>query len=201
MLTRVNSLTRLSADQKTALTNNINSNITGLTTLKAKIDADTDVTTALADVKSIYGTYRVYAEFDPQTNMLATSDTLTKAIDELTQLATKLQSRITDAGAKGNNVDSLKTLLANMQAKIADAKTQQTTVQNNIANLSPSTYNSDPTGVRTTFTTSRTLLKTARTDLQTAIQDARQIILGLKAFKTTTTATPSAGTTMLTPTP
>jgi hypothetical protein len=201
MLTRINGLTRLSADQKTTYTTNITNDINGLNSLKVKLDADTDGATALADIKSMYTTYRVYAEFDPQTNMLATTDALKTAIAELTQVATKLQTRITVAGSSGNTVTTLNTLLTDMQSKIADAQTQVNTIQTDVSTLTPEAFNSNPIGTHTTLLNARNSLKTARTDLQTAMQDARQIVLGLKAFKATNTATPSAGTTMFTPTP
>jgi hypothetical protein len=190
MITRINDMKRLSVDEKTTLTTNINNDISGLTTLKVKLDADTDATTALADIKSIYTTYRVYAEFDPQTALLATTNAMSTSIDQLMQLATKLQNRINEASASGNNVSSLNTLLTDMQNKVADAKTQSTTAQTNIAGLTPSSFNTDPTGTHTIFLNSRTLMSTARTDLQTALQDAKQIVLGLKALKVKTTITP-----------
>lgn len=199
MLTRLNNIKRLSAAEKATLTTNINSDINGLTTLKTKIDADTDLPILETDVKSIFTTYRVYAEFDPQTSMFAAADSLTTATDRLTQLAAKLQARITQAGSNGNNVSTLNNLLADMQNKLADAKNQYTSVQNNISGLTPSSYNSNPTGVHATFTNSRTLLKTARTDLQGAMQDAKQIVAGLKAFKTSVTTTPSTTSATVTP--
>lgn len=197
MLTRVNAMTRLSADEKTTLTTNITNDINGLTTLKAKIDADTDGVTAAADIKSIYTIYRVYAEFDPQTALFATTDAISTSIDQLTMLATKLQARINQAQTGGNNVSSLTTLLTDMQSKIADAKTQSTTAQSDVAGLTPSAFNTNPTGTHATFVTAHNLMSTARTDLQTAIQDAKQIVVGLKVFKTTT-VTPTA---TITPTP
>ncbi len=45
--------TTLDTDQKGAIINDINADIASLNTLKAKINADTDLTTVKADVKSI----------------------------------------------------------------------------------------------------------------------------------------------------
>lgn len=198
MLTKISGMKKLTDAQKTQLTANINADITGLTNLKAKIDADTDAATALADTKTIYTAYRVYAEFEPQTAVLATSDSLSKAIDQLTLLATKLQTRISSASAAGDNVTALTPLLTDMQNKIADAKTQQTNAENNVFSLTPSSYNANPKGTHTTLTTSHGLISTARNDLRIAMQDAIKIVQGLKAFKTTTTVTPSV---TITPTP
>ncbi len=200
ILTRISGLKRLTQDEKATLTTNINNDTTALTNLQAKIDADTDIMTARADVKSIYLTYRVYAEFDPQTALLAASDAMATSVDQFTLLAAKLQTRITQAASSGNTVTTLTALLAGIQNKTADAKNQYTTVNTDIASLTPASYNSNPTGTHQTFIASRVMLQTGRADLQTALQDAKQIIAVLKTFKTTVTGTPSATTATPTPT-
>lgn len=201
MVTRLNDMKTLSPEEKTRLITKITSAITELTNLKTKIDADTNPISMLTDLKSIYTNYRIYAEFEPQTHLLASSDTLTKSINELTQLAGKLQIRITEAASGGNNVDALKTLLTDMQSKIADAKAQQVAIQKNLTNVTPSGFNNNKTAVKESFVDSKNLLKTARADLQTAMQDARKIIMGLRAFKKNTIVTPGNGTTIMTPNP
>ncbi|HSW88485.1 MAG TPA: hypothetical protein VLG12_04960 [Candidatus Saccharimonadales bacterium] len=202
MLTKINGMTRLSADQKTQLTASINADITGLTNLKAKIDGDTDIATALADTKSIYTTYRVYAEFAPKTGMIAASDALSKSIDQLMQLSTKLQTRISSASAAGSDVTTLNALITDMQNKIADAKTQATNAQNNVLNLTPSDFNASRSGVRGDFKSSRNWMAVARNDLRQAVQDAMKIIKALKALSTTTITptSPNDVTSSVTPT-
>ena len=133
-LTQINDAKRLSADAKTAFTTNVNTDISGLTTLKAKIDADTDLPTAREDVKSIFTTYRVYALFDPQTHLLVAADTMTTTSDMLNDFADKLESRINQASASGS-VANLQTLLADMRAKITDAKTQYGNVETQVSTI------------------------------------------------------------------
>src|SRR6185312_5611489 len=70
LLSKIQNDTRLSADEKTTLTTNINTMIANLNALKAKIDADTDATTARADRKTIVTSYHVYATFEPSTRLL-----------------------------------------------------------------------------------------------------------------------------------
>lgn len=190
MLTKIDGIKRLTAAQKSQLTTNITNDIAGLNTLKTKIDADTDVATALTDTKSIYTTFRVYAEFEPQTGILTASDALSKTIDQLTLLATKLQTRISSASAAGNNVTTLTPLLSDMQAKIADAKTQVVNAQNSVSSLTPSNFNASPSGTHTTFINSHNWMSIARNDLRIALQDAMKIIAGLKTFKALLTTTP-----------
>src|SRR5476651_1263294 len=69
-LTRINSLVKLSSDQKNTYITEINTDISGLTSLKTKCDSDTDLATLRSDYRTIFTQYRVYAEFLPQTNLL-----------------------------------------------------------------------------------------------------------------------------------
>lgn len=202
MLTRIQNVKKLSDAEKTTYTTSINTAITGLTNLKTKIDADTDLTTLKTDIKSIYTDYRVYAEFDPQTNILASTDAVNTSLDQLTQLATKLQSRISSASAAENDVTRLQNLLTDMQNSITDAKTQTTTIQTNISNLTPAAYNANPTATHQTILNTRSLFSTVKKDLQSALQDARQIMIGLKVLrKPKVSITPTSATSAATVTP
>lgn len=74
--TRVQNDTRLSSDEKSSLTSDIQTEINGLNTLKSKIDADTDATTARTDEKQIITNYYVYAVFEPKVRILVTINNL-----------------------------------------------------------------------------------------------------------------------------
>src|SRR5579885_1985575 len=100
--TRLNGLVKLSSDQKTQFSGEITTDVNGLTSLKAKADADTDLPTLRTDYRSIFTTYRIYAEFLPQLHLLIASDTMGVTADKLSDLATKLQSRIQTAGNPSN---------------------------------------------------------------------------------------------------
>lgn len=58
---KINSTARLTTADKTTLTAQVNTEITGLTALKTKLDADTTITAAHTDAVSILTEYRVYA--------------------------------------------------------------------------------------------------------------------------------------------
>src|SRR5476649_108166 len=81
--TRINGLVKLTNDQKTQFTGQITTDVNGLTSLKTKVDGDTDLPTLRADYKTIFTTYRVYAEFLPQLNLLTASDTMDVTADKL----------------------------------------------------------------------------------------------------------------------
>lgn len=180
--TRVNGLVKLSDDQKTTYTGEITTDINGLSSLKTKADNDTDLPTLRTDYRSVYTTYRIYVEFLPQIHLLVASDTLGVTTDKLSDLATKLQSRIQSAG----NPSNLASLLSDMQAKIADAKTQYGNVQSQIMPLTPQSYNTDPSGTTATIKNARSEIQTGVSDVKGAFADAKQIVQALEANVTPT---------------
>lgn len=172
---KISSIKRLSATQKTSLTTQIQSEITSLNTLQAKIKADTDPAVLKADVQSIVTSYRVYALFMPQIRLLTASSVLMETADKMSSLSANLQTRITAAQAAGANVSSMQASLTDMNAKIADANIQGNAI---IASITPLTPAGFP-GNKTILQAAQAKLQTGITDLKTAGLDARQIIQGL----------------------
>ncbi len=184
-LSRINGLKKLSQTQKSQFESQINTNITGLTSQKAKCDADTDLPTLRTDYRNVFLQFRIYVVFLPQIHLLVASDTMGVTADKLNDLANKLQDRINKAG----NPSNLTTLLADMQSKIAYAESQYSTVQSMITPITPSSYNQDPNGTKAIEQTARGDIKTGASDLQGAFSDAKQIIQALKALNISTTPT------------
>lgn len=176
-LTRINSLKKLSSDQKAQYSSEINTDISGLTSLKAKCDADIDLTTLRSDYNSIFTQYRIYAVFLPQIHLLTASDTMGVTADQLSDLANKLQTRISQAG----NPSNLTSLLSDMQAKIADSKTQYSDVESQVTPLTPQSFNTDPNGTKNILKNAHQEINTGAKDENTAWQDAKQIRDGLKS--------------------
>jgi hypothetical protein len=185
LATSLQNVKRLSADQKTTMIADVQTQITSLTALQTKINQDTDEATLKADVQSIVKSYRIYALYMPKIEILVAADKILSTNDTLTTLATVLQTQITSAQTKGQDVTALNALLADMQAKIADAKTQS---QNAITTVTPLTPDGYPAN-KTSLTSARDMLKVARSDSRAALADAKKIIKSL--VKTTVTTTPS----------
>ncbi len=182
--TAVGNLKKLPSAQISQFQNEIQTDINGLTSLKAKCDADTDAPTLISDIKSIFTNFRVYAVFMPQVRLLAAADRMGVTVDLFSDYANKLQYRINQQGNPAN----LTALLTDMNAKIADAKTQYTNVINLISPLSPSSF----PGSNPTLKSARTDLKTGYADLRAAFQDSKQIRQGLKSLGgTSITSSPS----------
>ncbi len=187
LITKINSNKRLSDADKSTFVSQIQSQITTLTTLRSKIDADTDLDTLRADVKSIVDSYRIFALFIPKIHILSSADSMSQAADKLTAIAAKLQTKIQSAQAAGNDVTALQSALSDMQAKVADAKTQYQNAENTVSPLTPDGY---PTN-KSQLDSARAMIKTGAQDLKTARADAVTIISGLKSMKKTSTSSPA----------
>lgn len=175
LITKLNNMKHLSDTQKVTLTTKIQTEITNLNMLLAKIQSNSDAGSLKSDVQSIVTSHRIYALFMPQIRLLAGADLLLEVSEKMSSFSGKLQTRITSAQNSGHDTTSLQALLKDMNEKITDAKTQANTVITDITPLTPEGYPAN-----------KTILEQAKIKLQTGIQDlktaglsARQIIQGL----------------------
>ncbi len=178
LIERIDKIRKLSATQKTELKARVQTEIDTLNALKAKIDADTDITTLKADVKSIVDSYRVFVVFMPQIRLIAAGDRLLTVAANLSAISTKLQTRITEAQAAGKDVTQLNTYLTDLNAKVANANTQANAVITEALTLTPEGY----PGNKTTIQALRAKIKTGTADAQTARKDAQSILKQLKTW-------------------
>jgi hypothetical protein len=175
---KINAATKLSASDKTTLSNEVSSTISGLTSLKSQLDADTTVTAAHNDVESIFTEYRVYAVVAPKVTIVKVADDQQVVQGKLTTLAQKLQTRITTEQNSGKNVATLQSDLSDMTSKISAAQAISSNIESSVLSLQPSDYNSN----HTVLSGDNTQLKTAHTDDQAAYTDAKTIVSALKAM-------------------
>ncbi|MDE2071627.1 MAG: hypothetical protein KGI70_02775 [Patescibacteria group bacterium] len=159
-INRINDAPRVDATAKANITATINTQIQALTDLKAKIAADSSTTTLKADVQSITRNYRIFALVMPQAAIAASASRVNTVADSMTTLYTKLQNR----AATSTNT-SVTGALSDMQAKIADARTQAAAAVTLTASLRPDN------GDNMVFESNQIALKTARADLRVAQQD------------------------------
>jgi len=189
---KVQAMVKLSADEKASIGTAISSQISDLTTLKAKVDADTDITTLKADIKSITASYRIFVLVIPQGRIEVAVDKIATAATTLTTLSGKLQTRIAGAQAAGKDTASLTASLTDMNAKLADANVQASAAASEVANLTPDM------GDKTKMQSNDQALKDARAkiqvslkDLTAARQDAGAIVKGLKDLGVSASSTTS----------
>ena len=173
---KINGATKLTDADKATLTAEVNATISGLNTLKAKLDAETTVSAARADVQSIYSEYRVYALVAPKVALVKVADDQQVAEQKLQTLIQKFQTRLNAAKAKGKNVDALETVLNDMTQKVNASASVSSAVQAKVIGLQPTDYNND----HTILSGTSAQLKTAHANNVAAYNDAKQIVAGLK---------------------
>jgi len=142
LIERINKVKRITEEQKNSLISQVQAEITSLTNLRAKIAADTDITTLTADKKSIVDSYRIFVVFMPKITIIAHAD----AIIETAELMK----------TKNPSPDAL--------TKITDAITQAQGAITKVINLDPSGY----PGNKSELQSARSMLQVARQDLKNA---------------------------------
>lgn len=193
LITRINAMTRVSADFKAQVTANLQNQISALNTLKANIDAETDDATLKSDVQSIVSSYRVFALVLPQANLAAAAD---RAIDVATMesaLGAKLKARIDTAAAAGADVSALNTALADLATQVTSASNSAQAAVSVSLNLQPDQ------GDKTVQASNTKALQEARGDIQSAHKalvqgrkDIETIMQGLKKIHVAASATASS---------
>jgi len=173
---KIDAATHLTASDKTTLSNEVSSTVSGLTTLKSQLDADTVLSQAKTDAESIYTEYRVYALVAPKVNLIKVADDQQVVEADLTTMAQKLQTRITAEQQAGKDVTTLQTELNDMTSMTNAAQAISSNIESTVINLQPSDYNSN----HALLLGDNTQLKTAHLDNAAAYKDAKDIVSGLK---------------------
>lgn len=194
--TRVNGMTKVTAELKTNLNTNVQNQVTLLTALKAKIAADTDGATLKTDVQSITQGYRVFALVIPQSRIAAAADREAMLINMLAELGGKLQARLQTAQQGGADVTALAAALADIGTKLASAQTHAQAAISTSAVLTPDQGDKDKMKANTdALAKARAEIVAGQKDIADARKDVETIIKGLKTLKvnthaSTTTQTP-----------
>jgi len=173
---KITSSTKLTADDQASLSGEVNDEISGLTALKTKLDADTTVADARVDAQSIITGYRVYVFVGPKVGLIKTADDQQIAESKLSALLPKLQSRVDAAKSAGKNVTSMQNGLNDMSTQINNAQAISAGVESSLLGLQPSDFNTD----HAVLSGYRDKLKTAQTDVKAAVSDANSVVSALK---------------------
>ena len=173
-ITKVNSTTRLTAPDKSTILGTLNGDLSGMKTLQSKIAADTDATVALADYRSMYTVYRVYAVGLQQSFIAATADGLSgTAIPKLQSAASKISALFAADPSKAT--PALQAQLADMKAKTADAVSKTSGLAAGALAVTPAAYNAN----HAVLVDLRAAARDALADSKAAAQDATAILAAL----------------------
>lgn len=130
---RVTAAHDLTDADRAAILGTMQSDASALTSLKAKLAADTDAKTAAADVQSIYTDYRAYAVVIPQSLIATGADRLTtSAVPHLQQAHDELAAHGADAAQ-----------LAAMQTAIDTASKDLDGLAASALAVTPAAYNAN----------------------------------------------------------
>ena len=180
---RVELMKKVSDDEKSNVSDIVNFQIENLNNLKAKIEADSDGATLKEDAQSITKSYRIFALVVPQATILAAADRIKIIAEGMVIVGAKLQTRIDTLSQAGEDTSALSALLADYNAKIADAKIQADSAISIASALKPDS------GDQTIFEANKKALVDARVkikagtdDLKMARKDAGDILKGTIDF-------------------
>ena len=169
----------INSDQANALHADVSTNTAGLTSLKAKLDAETVESAARGDVKNIYEQFRIYAVVMPRDYRLLELDVEINIKDKLKALEPVIQAAI--AGAPSGAQAQLTTLYNDYTMQVANAESQIDAAQGLYATLTPANYDTNKSGYDSDYTNYHNDIQTARKDLKAAGSDLHQIAQVLKA--------------------
>ncbi|HEV2339928.1 MAG TPA: hypothetical protein VGT05_04165 [Patescibacteria group bacterium] len=171
LLSSINNDARLSSDEKTSFTNDIQTTIVNLQVLKTKIQNDTDAPTALSDGQSIVTSFHVYAIFEPKERLLIIVDNLLGFVNRMSVLLPQLQSlngpSSTTADLNTKITDAI-TKLQNDQTTLHDISVTETIPA---AQITLSSVNQDLTAVRQDILAMQIDLRTINASLNIKIKN------------------------------
>ena len=174
-IAKLTAKTTLTSSDKATILATLNADLQGMDSLQAKIAADTAAATALADYRSIYTVWRVYAVGLRQSYIAASADGLTgTAIPRLQSAATKLAAAL--AAKPSKITPALEEQLADMNAKIADASAKTNGLAAAALAVTPADFNANHSVLETPHANA----EAARADTKAAAIDGRAILAALR---------------------
>jgi hypothetical protein len=171
----VHNAAHLTASDRSTLNSLISSDITGLTTLRGKVAAETTVAGVRTDETAMVDDYRVYMLVAPKVHLTNVFDIEAAAGTALQKAHDALAAKL--AKAPGGGTDAEKSELADMQSKIQAA---QQADSGRIATLLAIQPGADASAIRSALAPLASAAKSARKDLLQARTDAKELRAALK---------------------
>jgi len=179
-ISRVNGSNRVSESERAAIVADLNGNVADLTSLKAAIDAKTELETLRARVKSIFTDYRIFAVVLPRDRGELVVGRANAILRHLDALSEKIPRWINAAKARGKDVSSAEAAYKDFQARLADAKTQTAAAMGHFQAMKPA---ADTSEARNYLDQGKGAMRAARDDLRIAAADLRKIVVAFKGLR------------------
>jgi len=167
----------LTDQQRGVVIKDANDNENGLSALKKKLDAETDIKAALGDVKNIYVQYRIFAVVLPRDYGEILLFHEQNVITRMTDAEQTISNLIQKAKDAGKDVTQLQALQTDYNAKLQDATNNTNNAQGLIPSLVPANY----PATNNTLKTYRSDLQNAHKDIEGATDDLHKMLQILKA--------------------
>lgn len=136
----VNASASLTVGQKASLTAAIDSNVSGLNTLLAKIKADPDEATLKADSQKIYTDFRIYGVLIPKIKALIALNSQGNHVSAVNEVLIAVQAKINDFAAGGVDMSKNQVAIDAAKANLVQANAKITVMTDQANNLKPSDY-------------------------------------------------------------
>lgn len=131
---------QLGIEQKASLSGVINTNVSGLTTLKTSIGTSTDATSTKALIDSIYTKFRIYGVVIPQIRLEKRIYDLQNHVTKLSDTFIKVQARIDEYKADGKDVTVWQKSLEDAKLLVATDAGKLATLMLQAQALKPADY-------------------------------------------------------------
>lgn len=194
-LTTVTNNPRIAADQKSQLTGEIQPIITKLTTLKTKIQAETDLVTLRADVATIKESYAEYGFTSVQSPILTTADQVLALSQTMATISARIQANLNEASPSATDKADFEKSLSSINTKLTGINTQVESVKTTVVALDPEAF----PGNRSQLQSARNRLVVAITDLKTVRRDLQAVYQDTKAVDVSLTSTPASSAAQVRP--
>lgn len=177
---RIAAMRRVSETFKTDLGTTIDAEMAKLEALRARIAASTNAEELKTDVQLITRSYRIFALVMPKAAIAAAADKIVRMSATLSEIGTKLKTRV-DAASAEKNVSELSAMLTDLAAKITSANNHAQTAVNGTSALVPDEGDKVKMEAnKKALEAARLELKSAHEDIKAARELVRKIIDGLK---------------------
>jgi hypothetical protein len=167
----------LTSPDAAALNSDIGAATTGLTSLRATLDAQTAPAAMRLEIVQVVTRFRVYELLVPQVRLTIAADAVLALKPHFDDISAKLAARIAAAQAKGKDVGAAQAALTAMNSAASAADSLASPLPAQLLALTPDQYG---TGTPTALQAIRTALGSARGDLKAAAQNGRNAIAALK---------------------
>lgn len=151
---------------------------TGLTALRAEIDAETSIPELRSEIRRIYTDFRVYVLDARQVLLVRGDDRVVAAADRLDKAAGQLADAIARAESNGKDVTEAKADLDAMTAAIAAARAEVAGDVDAVLAETPATWNAGT--AKPILDAARASISKAQADLRTALRESRAVLAALR---------------------